>query len=206
MTKKNVPQDTDAAPAKKGRMGKFILAGVGIIALIGAGAGVGLYLAPTAAAGEHDDPNRPKLVLRSDAPEPVSEGEGGESKPAARTGSVSVANDEIQIDPKKYAVGYIALDQTFTTNLADGAAFVQVGLSLATYYDDKVTANVQRQMTPIRSTVLMILSNQDANSLSTPQGKIELQQQLTDSINALLRKKEGFGGIDNVYFTNLVIQ
>lgn len=36
--------------------------------------------------------------------------------------------------------------------------------------------------------------------------KHELQRKLTDAINYILREKEGFGGIDNVYFTNLVIQ
>ena len=33
-----------------------------------------------------------------------------------------------------------------------------------------------------------------------------LQRQLTAAINDVLRDKEGFGGIDNVYFTSLVIQ
>jgi len=33
-----------------------------------------------------------------------------------------------------------------------------------------------------------------------------LQRDLTQAINDVLRQKEGFGGIDNVYFTNLVIQ
>jgi len=52
----------------------------------------------------------------------------------------------------------------------------------------------------------MVLSEQDATVLSSVQGKHELQRKLTDAINHILREKEGFGGIDNVYFTNLVIQ
>ena len=40
----------------------------------------------------------------------------------------------------------------------------------------------------------------------TGEGKQLLQRDLTDAINQVLRDKEGFGGIDNVYFSNLVIQ
>jgi flagellar protein FliL len=66
--------------------------------------------------------------------------------------------------------------------------------------------NIQRQNVPIRSAVLMVLSQQDAAVLSTPHGKQLLQRDLTTAINQVLREKEGFGGIENVYFSNLVIQ
>jgi flagellar protein FliL len=59
---------------------------------------------------------------------------------------------------------------------------------------------------PLRSAILLVLSEQVAPVLSTPQGKHQLRRQLTKAINDVLREKEGFGGIDSVYFTNLVIQ
>ena len=96
--------------------------------------------------------------------------------------------------------------QSFTTNLADGSGFLQIGISLSTFYDGKVVANVARQDVPIRSAVLMVLAEQDPALLSTSHGKQQLQRQLTGAINQVLRDKEGFGGIDNVYFTSLVIQ
>jgi flagellar FliL protein len=61
-------------------------------------------------------------------------------------------------------------------------------------------------MVPIRSAVLMVLAEQDPAMLSTSQGKQMLQRRLSGAINGVLREKEGFGGIDNVYFTSLVIQ
>jgi flagellar FliL protein len=83
---------------------------------------------------------------------------------------------------------------------------VQIGISVSTYYDGKVIGNLKRQMVPIRSAILMVLSEQDGAALSTAQGKHMLQAQLTKAINQVLRQTEGFGGIDNVYFTTLVIQ
>ena len=61
-------------------------------------------------------------------------------------------------------------------------------------------------MTAIRSTILMVLSQQDSFTISTPEGKLKLQQELKGAINATLKQRTGFGGIDNVYFTSLVVQ
>ena len=193
---------------KGGKMKKIIVIGFGGIVLIGGGVGAGVY-ASGSMAGEvkHEDPNRPKLVERSKEPEEASDGgEGGEAKEAPKVGTVSVKSDTVVVDPKKFEPTYLPIEQSFTANLADGQGFVQVGLSLSTYYDGRVISNVKRHSVPIRSAVLMVLSEQDAAVLSTPPGKHGLQKQLTQSINKVLREKEGFGGIDSVYFTNLVVQ
>src|SRR3546814_17851724 len=78
-----------------------------------------------------------------------------------KIGTVSVPNDRFKVDPRKYEITYVPIDQAFTTNLVDGSGFLQVGISLSTYYDGRMIGNVQRQMTPIRSAVLMVLAEQD---------------------------------------------
>lgn len=194
-----------ATKPKKGKK-KVIIALVAALVLVGAGAATGIYLAGGITGQTEDiDPNRPKLVERSEDPEPPAAAAEGEA-PVLKEGTVAVKNDRVPVDPRKYEVTYVNLDQSFTANLADGAGFVQLGLSLSTYYDGKVVQNIQRQSVPIRSAILMVLSQQDAQALSTPQGKQMLQRDLTAAINDVLRQKEGFGGVDNVYFSNLVIQ
>lgn len=195
-------------PAKAGGIKKKLLLGVSLIVLLGASAGGGAYfLAPM---GDHkkeeEEANRPKLVKRGAEPaEPA--GEGGDDKEVPlKVGTVSVPNDRFKVDPKKYEITYYPLEQNFTANLADGSGFAQIGISLATYYDGTIIQNIQRQTVPIRSAVLMVLSEQDPTTLATAEGKIALQKQLTKVINDVLRDKEGFGGIESVYFSNLVIQ
>jgi flagellar protein FliL len=202
MSKAKDSPETKTTSGKK----KLLLIIVGGLVLSTGGAGAGAYLIG-GVTGKHaeDDPHKPKLVERSDEPEAPAE-EGADGAPVLKEGTIAVKDDRAKIDPKKHEVTYIGLEQSFTANLADGAGFVQLGLSLATYYDGKVVQNIQRQSVPIRSAVLMVLSQQDAAVLSTPQGKQLLQRDLTAAINQILREKEGFGGIDNVYFTNLVIQ
>lgn len=192
--------------SKKGKKKKLIVASVVAVVLLGAGAATGVYLSGgITGQAPKVDPFRPKLVERSEEPEvPAAEGEGEAT--VLKEGTIDVKNDRVPVDPRKYEVTYVNLEQSFTANLADGAGFVQLGLSLSTYYDGKVVQNIQRQGVPIRSSILMVLSQQDAQALSTPQGKQMLQRDLTAAINQVLRQKEGFGGVDNVYFSNLVIQ
>ena len=199
--------DTAAKPKKKGKKKLILIAG-GALLLAGGGAAAGVYLGGGSAEKSHEDPNRPKLVLRSETHEATDEGGGhGEDKgPPRRIGTVAAASDTIKPDPKKYEIAYYPIEQAFTANLADGGGFAQIGISMATYFDSRVGDNIERQMIPIRSAILLVLSDQQAAVLATPEGKQMLQRQLTKSINGVLREKEGFGGIDNIYFTNLVVQ
>lgn len=203
-------KDKESPPGKPkgGKMKKIMMLGGGALGLIGAGVGGGVYASGMlGGAVKQEDPNRPKLVERSAEPAEEVASEGGDDKEAPpKVGTVSVNSDTAPVDPKKFELTYVPLEQNFTVNLIDGEGFVQVGLSLSTYYDGKVVANVKRHMVPIRSAILLTLSEQDGEVLSTVQGKQALQKQLSKSINRVLREKEGFGGIDNVYFTNLVVQ
>ena len=150
MTKAKTP---DEKP-KRSKVKSLLLIAVAAIVLTTAGAGAAVYFTGGIAGNTpHEDPNRPKLVERSDEPAEAAEGEDG--KVAPKEGTVSVKNDRAPVDPKKFEVTYVALEQSITANLADGAGFVQLGLSLATYYDGKVMANITRQIVPIRSAVLI---------------------------------------------------
>ena len=205
MSKDKAPEG--AEPRKGGKMKKLLMLGIGGTALISAGAGAGIYLG--GGLGGHEakpEDHYPKLVVRNEGEEAAAaEGEEGK-EPAPKVGTVSVPNDRFKVDPRKYEITYYPMTDAFTTNLADGSGFLQVGISLSTFYDGKVISNIKRQQVPIRSAVLMVLAEQDPALLSTSQGKQQLQRQLTNAINDVLREKEGFGGIDNVYFTSLVIQ
>ena len=201
----------DPSPAegkKKSSLKKILMISLCGIVLLGGGAGAGMYFGGAfepKSAEKKEDPHRPKLVEKSEEPaEPAAE--GADAKPAPRVGTIYVESDKTKVDPRKFEAGYLQLPENFTSNLANGDGFVQAGLSVSTYYDDKVFANVKRHMVPIRSAILMVLAVQDGVLLSTPEGKTRLQKELTEAINKVLRDKEGFGGIDNVYFSNLVIQ
>lgn len=190
--------DTKPQPPKqKGKLKTIVMIALGGLLLIGGGVGAGLYAAGAGLAGgahqEPEDPNRPKLVPRADAHE------------FAHADTKGRRLEEV-IDPGKYKASYYDLAQNFTSNLRDSDGFMQVSLGVSTYYDQRVIDRVKTHEMAIRSAVLMTLADQDAFVIATPQGKKELQNKLKKAINDVLIEKEGFGGIDDVYFTNFIIQ
>ncbi|HCY03289.1 MAG TPA: flagellar basal body-associated protein FliL, partial [Erythrobacter sp.] len=46
----------------------------------------------------------------------------------------------------------------------------------------------------------------DEADLASVAGKEKLQQRLTKAINEALEEREGFGGVDNVYFRSFIVQ
>ncbi len=188
---------TDGAPKKKGGLKGLLIMIVGALLLVGGGVGAGLYAAGAGLAGGHTgpkiDPNAPKLVLKEDT-------EGHDAEPAA---SLEQGKN---FDPSKYKASYYTFEQPFTANLRDSDSFAQLGLSASTFYDQKVIDALKDNEMPIRSAILLAVSQQDAFSIATPEGKIKLQKDLTAAINGVLMQRTGYGGVDNVYFTSLVIQ
>lgn len=180
-----------AAPAKKkGGLKKLLLLVGGGMLLAGGGAGAGLYAAgmlPGGAHGVPEDPNQPRLVLK--------DGETEYPQAAAKAP-----------DPRKYKASYLPIEDSFTSNLRDTDGFMQASIGVSTFYDQRVLDRVKEHEMPIRSAVLLTLADQDSAVIGTPQGKKALQKDLAVAINKVLEAKEGFGGIDDVYFTNFIIQ
>ena len=189
------PAEAGAKPKKKGgRKKKLIL--ILLVLLLGGGGGYyAMYGLPgshnTAAEEEHSD--EPQLVLRDG----ISDAAATRARAAARTG---------RPDPRVFKTTYIPLEGNFTSNLRGGDAFVQIGLGLSTFYDDHVKENVERNMMAIRSAIILTLSEADPVEIRTLSGKEALKDALKDAINRVLTNREGFGGIDDVYFTSFVTQ
>jgi len=190
--------ESENAPKKKSGKKKFLLLTLLLVGVGGGGVGAGLYasgMLPTQANRGlmQVDPRLPQLVLR----------EGTSQAEAAKYHSVQ---GDKSPDPRKFKASYYPLEQNFTVNLRDAEGFVQLGLGVSTFYDQRVLENVKAHEMAIRSAVLLTLSDQDSVALATPQGKDQLRKDLKKAVNDVLKAKEGFGGIDDVYFTSMVMQ
>ena len=124
---------------------------------------------------------------------PLGSGGHGESTPLGTGGD-------------KYASTYYPMEKEFTSNLRDSAHYVQIGLAVSTHYDERVIENLRTHEIPVRSAVLMTLGDATEEDVFSSEGKKRLQAKLVNAINGVLKQKEGFGGIGNVYFTNFVVQ
>lgn len=218
-----------AAPKKKSGKGKLIILVVAALVVGAAGTAGGLYatgaFTHAEAQGPKEDPNKPRLVLKGEDPVAVATKAVAESGGASSGGGEGGGNEatiphvdsEIKPppagidlprpkDPSAYQATYYQMPAPYTSNLADTDAFVQVALAISTFYDARVTDGLKAHETAIRSGILMLLSQEQEIVIATPDGKRALQQKLTNLINRILKEKTGYSGVDNVYFTNFVIQ
>lgn len=183
--------ESSAKPKSKGR--KLLRLVLVLVLLGGAGAGAALYArnAGMISFGSSGpiEPERPQLVPREDV------------------GEVNYATkDERPVHPQQFKASYYPLKDAFTSNLRGSEGFVQLNLGVSTYYDERVLENLKLHEMAVRSAVLMTLADQDPAAIATPQGKVALKAALKKAVNDVLKAKEGFGGIDDVYFTNFVMQ
>ncbi|AJP73504.1 flagellar basal body-associated FliL family protein [Sphingomonas hengshuiensis] len=199
-----------AAPKKKGKL--LLLIGLPVLALA-AGGGGAVYAMQAGwfnAAPHAEADDTPKLVPKSEEKRATlaggGEGEGGEhgeAAPAAGEGGKPTPAGE---GGDKYASSYYPLEKEFTSNLQGSVHFIQVGVAVSTPYDQRVLENIKTHEIAIRSQVLMALGETSEEEVFTAEGKRHIQDRLVKAINAVLKEKEGFGGVSNVYFTNFIVQ
>lgn len=204
--------DEPKAKKKKGGGMKMILLIVVAMVVGGAGAAGGLYAAgffSPKEEGPKEDPNKPVLVLSGESAEEIAKAHAvphGDAA-AAHGGSHGKGVDlPTPANPTAYQATYFQLQQPFTSNMSDSDAFAQISIAVSTYYDLRVVDAIKTHEMAIRSQVLMMLAQQPQEALMTPEGKRVLQGRIKNIINETLKQKTGYGGVDNVYFTNFVIQ
>lgn len=165
---------------KRGLVGKMmpILFGLSLGA---ASVGGGLYamkpaVFATTPSGPKEDPDAPKKVKRDGA------GEG------------------------HYEASYFALSQPFTSNLKDSSQFVQMSISLGTFYDEKFIEKLKTHEMALRSATLMVIADENYDNVANIAGKQALAKKLKVALNKTLQERGEIPGIDTVYFTGFVIQ
>jgi flagellar FliL protein len=79
-------------------------------------------------------------------------------------------------------------------------------MAVMTHYDERVFENIKRHDFAIRSAVMDVMRMTTEADLVKPEFRKELAQKIRDAMNTLLEKFEDFGGIEDIYFTNFIVQ
>lgn len=186
----------DTPQTEKPKKGKALKIAIGLIAMVGVGAG-GTYGAFAAGlfGGDHDDgPDHPDFVRK------------GEADPY----EVASDGDEVVVvhgdGGSEYRTAYYSFDESFTSNLADSPALIQVDLAVSTQRDGRVLQWVQNHELAIRSAILVQLAATPEVDVYSVEGKEALAKRLTAAVNEVLEQNEGFGGIEAVHFKGILVQ
>ena len=103
---------------------------------------------------------------------------------------------------------YVPLDPPFVVSF-DGAngetRFVQLTLQ-AMARSEKTIDAIKQHAPAIRNSFLFLISGYKVEDLSTLKGKEKLRADMLAAANEIMEKNTGTGGIEELYFTSLVIQ
>ena len=122
----------------------------------------------------------------------------GDSKPGKKTKDSPVLT--------RFEYTYMQIEREFLVNISGSKKVMSVQIAVMTHYDDRVFENVKKHDFAIRSAVMDVMRLTTDADLVKPEFRKELAVKIRDSINTLLEKYEDFGGIEEVHFTNFIVQ
>jgi flagellar FliL protein len=117
-----------------------------------------------------------------------------------------VAEDE-STEPLEAAI-YVPLDPPFVVSFNDendDTRFLQLTLQ-AMARDEHTIEAIKTHAPAIRNAFLFLISGYKVEELATLEGKEKLRAAMLESANEIMEKNTGEPGIEELYFTSLVIQ
>jgi flagellar FliL protein len=179
-------------PKKKKPIVLIIGGVVGLIVLI-----VGIVLGTLYFTGYF----APKPVVDEHAAEAAADGHG-DKKDDKKPGKKAKDSPELT----RFEYTYMQVEREFLVNISGSKKVMSVQIAVMTHYDDRVFENVMKHDFAIRSAVMDVMRLTTDADLVKPEFRKDLAVKIRDAINTLLEKYEDFGGIEEVHFTNFIVQ
>ncbi len=116
------------------------------------------------------------------------------------------AGGEAAAEPAHAPVEYVDIDNAFTSNLVDTGRYLQLRISASTTGGEPLVAAIKQHKPALISTVLSVLGELSEVDVADRVAKDKLRARLKLAVNDALRAKGVAGGIEEVFFTSLVVQ
>ena len=183
-------------PKKKKPIVLIIGGVVGLIVLI-----VGIVLGTLFFTGYFN----PKPPVDPEAAAEAADAHGGghgDKKGDAKPGKKTKDSPELT----RFEYTYMQIEREFLVNVSGSKKVMSVQIAVMTHYDDRVFENVKKHDFAIRSAVMDVMRLTTDADLVKPDFRKELAAKIRDAMNTLLEKYEDFGGIEEIHFTNFIVQ
>jgi len=215
-------EQVEGEPKKKGPLIKIILMVVAVLFLIAASVGGTMlatgFFSKKDQAKEAVDAQLDKLdggdghgeAKKDDGHGEAKKDDGhgepkkGDGKPGEEPPSKELVTPDA--DNQRWKFNYYALEKPLLSNLAGSRKVMQVTLTVMTHYDDRVIKNVKTHELALRAGILDVMRQKTEADLREPDFRKALAEEVRLNVNSLLEKYEGFGGIEEVMFTEFVVQ
>lgn len=102
---------------------------------------------------------------------------------------------------------YVNLDPAFIVNFqkTKAARLLQVSVSVLSYKQEVIDA-IEKHKPMIRNSILLLLSAQDSAELKKVEAKQALRGKILEIVRDTVEGREGVSGVEEVFFTGLVMQ
>lgn len=119
---------------------------------------------------------------------------------------LSAADEEKEEEPQAPAtISYYQIKPSLVANLASGGKYIRCDIQLMTK-DDAFLEDLKLHGPAIRHTLLLLLSEQDGQSIKAPAGKEALRKKALSQVNKLMEEQAGKAGLDALFFTTFFVQ
>ncbi len=132
---------------------------------------------------------------------------GGDDKPAAEGEAAPAAADAAPAVDSKATPLYYKLKPEFIVNYQVGTRqrFLQVYMEVMTR-DPATMEDLETHSPMLRNNIIQIMSEQNFEELRTNEGRVKLREMLTAEVKRMMQAETGKDTIEQVLFTNYVMQ
>ncbi|MFP6836870.1 MAG: flagellar basal body-associated FliL family protein [Pseudomonadales bacterium] len=106
-------------------------------------------------------------------------------------------------------IRYVALQPSFVCNfgMAENGHLMYLKTSISIRVSSREAEVAARSHMPaLRNSLVLLLSRQDEASVSTGNGREGIRAQALEELNGILEAEEGYSYIDDLMFTNFIVQ
>lgn len=138
--------------------------------------------------------------------EAAADGHGKDGK--GKDGKDAKPGKKVKDSPEltRFEYTYMQIEREFLVNLSGSKKVMSVQLAVMTHYDERVFENVKKHEFALSSVIMDVMRQTPEADLTKPEFRKELAAKIRDAMNTLLEKYEDFGGIEDIYFTNFIVQ
>ena len=183
---------------KKSSILTYILIGVGVIAALAITVLATMYFVG------YFDPDSAERIE-----ETVQQLEMDAAEARQRAEDLAKGPDKETLDSPeltRFENTYMEIERPLVANIVSSRKVMQIKVAIMTHYDDRVVANMEKHEFAVRSEMLDVMRKIDEARLSDPNFRADLAEQLKLAVNSVLEKYEDFGGVEEVMFTEFVVQ
>jgi flagellar FliL protein len=109
-------------------------------------------------------------------------------------------------ETQQFEQSYQEMKSKFTVNIPNSKKYLQFSISVMTHYDEKVLGNVDKHQTALRSAILQVVRQKPVETYNSEDGMASVLIEIKEAMNGVLMGYEDFGGIEEVFFTEFVVQ